>query len=154
MSDQTTINDGCTDVHLIFTQAAEAAWVTGTYWYNHMKSARQDNWPQQWSWSLDDYWATLPTIPSLWFHIFFSFFTACRRIPIWCFFWWVVTTILVEIHVQLFPGLARRQGLGKWSAGWGATCHLRVGVDIWVWLWSKTSRFSSHKLQTSQRICR
>ena len=160
---ETTISDGRTDFHLIFTQtAARAARVTiGAITWNQ---PGRDDLPQQWPWSLHDYWRMLPTIPRLWFHKWSIFRCLQKSADLVMLFWWV--SKLQAPYVQLFPGLAGWQGLGKWSAGWSgkrnadhvvprAICVLELRYMSRGWLGSKNSRIASHKLQTSsQRICR
>lgn len=136
------------------------------YWLlvqSHEISPEGDDLPQQWPWSLHDYWRMLPTIPRLWFHKW-SIFRCLQNAIWWCCFGGFLSC--QPPYVQLFPGLAGWQGLGKWSAGWSgkrnadyvvprAICVLELRYMSRGWLGSKNSRITSHKLQTSsQRICR
>ena len=133
---ETTISDGRTDFHLIFTQtAARAARVTigAITWNQPGRGLTCHN-------NGHDHCMIIGECYQPFRGCGFTngqFFAAYRRVPIWwCCFGWV--SKLQAPYVQLFPGLAGWQGLGKWSAGWSGKRNAdhvvpRAICRIWSW---------------------
>lgn len=62
----------------------------------------RDDLPQQWPWSLHDCWGMLPTIPRLWFHIWWIFRCLQKNADLVMLFWCVS-----KLPTTIRPALSR-----------------------------------------------